>query len=454
MIVPKSRLIFWTLMVFLPLSTLAAVGFSTAVFYAGVVAAFFVAAFVDAVMGFRRLDGISVELPEVVRLSKGRQGGIRLRVNNERMNVRRIRFGLLFPGAIRSTDPDLTAELPGESRSSSLIWPCTPLKQGRFTIESCFFEIASPLDFWAVRANQPVQADIRVYPNLLSERKSLAALFLHHGPGIHRHRQIGKGRDFEKLREYVPGDSFEDIHWKATARRRHPVTKVFQIERTQQVYIILDGSRLSGRQSDTTGESRRETDIAIGTSNTVMDRFVTASLIMGLAAEQQGDKFGLLTFSDRVRGFVRAKGGRQYFNTCREMLYTLEPQAVTPDFGELFSYIGLNIRQRAMLIFLTNLDEPVLAESFVKNIDLISKRHLVLVSMMKPTGARPLFSSQSVESVNDLYEDLGGHVLWETLCEIEKVLKRRGVGFALLDNENMTTELVSRYLNVKQRQLL
>ncbi|MCK5231267.1 MAG: hypothetical protein KAR13_13420, partial [Desulfobulbaceae bacterium] len=223
---------------------------------------------------------------------------------------------------------------------------------------------------------------------------------------------------------------------------------------TQQVYIILDGSRLSGRQSDTTGESRRETDIAIGTSNTVMDRFVTASLIMGLAAEQQGDKFGLLTFSDRVRGFVRAKGGRQYFNACREMLYTLEPQAVTPDFGELFSYIGLNIRQRAMLIFLTNLDEPVLAESFVKNIDLISKRHLVLVSMMKPTGARPLFSSQSVESVNDLYEDLGGHVLWETLCEIEKVLKRRGVGFALLDNENMTTELVSRYLNVKQRQLL
>ena len=76
------------------------------------------------------------------------------------------------------------------------------------------------------------------------------------------------------------------------------------------------------------------------------------------------------------------------------MLYTLEPQAVTPDFAELFSYIGLKIRQRAMLIFLTNLDDPVLAESFVKNIDLISRRHLVLVSMLKPAGARPLFSSR------------------------------------------------------------
>ncbi|MEA2084368.1 MAG: DUF58 domain-containing protein [Thermodesulfobacteriota bacterium] len=454
MIVPKPRLIFWTLMVFLPLSTLAVVGFWTVALYAGLVALLFMLAVADAVMAFRNLDGISVELPETVRLSKGREGGIRLRVNNERMKVRRIRLGLPFPGEIRSQGPDLTAELPGESRSSFLTWPCTPLKQGRFTIDICYFEVVSPLDFWAVRARQPVQAEIRVYPNLLAERKSLAALFLHHGFGIHRHRQIGKGRDFEKLREYVPGDNFEDIHWKATARRRHPITKVFQIERTQQVYIILDGSRLSGRSSDSPGESRGKTDSASGALSTIMDRFVTASLIMGLAAEQQGDQFGLLTFSDRVRGFVRAKGGRHYFNACREMLYTLEPQAVTPDFAELFSYIGLKIRRRAMLIFLTNLDDPVLAESFVKNIDLISKRHLVLVSMLKPAGARPLFSSLSVESVNDIYKDLGGHILRETLREIEKVLKRRGVGFALLDNENMSTELVSRYLNIKQRQLL
>ena len=454
MIVPRSKLIFWTLMVFLPLSTLAVVGFWTAAFYAGLVALLIMTAFFDAVMAFKNLDGISVELPETVRLSKGREGGIRLRVNNEKMKVRRIRLGLPFPGEIRSQEPDLTAELPGESRSSFFTWPCTPLKQGRFTIDNCYFEVVSPLDFWAVRARQPVQAEIRVYPNLLAERKSLAALFLHHGLGIHRHRQIGKGRDFEKLREYVPGDSFEDIHWKATARRRHPITKVFQIERTQQVYIILDGSRLSGRSSNSPAESPGRTDKVPGALSTIMDRFVTASLIMGLAAEQQGDQFGLLTFSDRVRGFVRAKGGRHYFNACREMLYTLEPQAVTPDFAELFSYIGLKIRQRAMLIFLTNLDDPVLAESFVKNIDLISRRHLVLVAMLKPTGARPLFSSRSVESVNDLYMDLGGHIIRETLREIEKVLKRRGVGFALLDNENMSTELVTRYLNIKQRQLL
>ena len=96
----------------------------------------------------------------------------------------------------------------------------------------------------------PVQSEIRVYPNLLSERKSLAALFLNRGAfGVHAQRQVGKGRDFEKFREYVPGDDYDEIHWKATARRGKPITKVFQIEKTQEVYVIVDASRLSARKS-------------------------------------------------------------------------------------------------------------------------------------------------------------------------------------------------------------
>ena len=94
----------------------------------------------------------------------------------------------------------------------------------------------------------PAQSEIRVYPNLFTERRNLAALFLHRGAfGLHAQRQVGKGREFEKLREYMPGDSFDEIHWKATAKRGRPITKVFQIERTQEVYVVIDASRLSAR---------------------------------------------------------------------------------------------------------------------------------------------------------------------------------------------------------------
>ena len=175
---------------------------------------------------------------------------------------------------------------------------------------------------------------------------------------------------------------------------------------------------------------------------------------MDLAAERQGDLFGMLTFDDRVQKFLGAKSGKAHYNACRDALYTLRPQRVTPDFSELFTFIGTRIRRRALLLFLTNLDDPVLAESFVRNIKLISRRHLVLVNALKPPGVKPLFSSSSVASINDLYAHLGGHFLWQSLHETGKVLERNGIGFSLLDNEKMCAQLVSKYLGVKQRQIL
>jgi uncharacterized protein (DUF58 family) len=139
--------------------------------------------------------------------------------------------------------------------------------------------------------------EIRVYPNLFDERKNLSGLFLNKGLGIHTQRQVGKGRDFEQLREYLPGDSFEDIHWKTTAKRGEPITKVYQIERTQQIYVIIDASRLSARSPEANSAPiQGDAQTAVADLTTMLQRFITSALIMALAAERQGDMFGLLTF--------------------------------------------------------------------------------------------------------------------------------------------------------------
>jgi uncharacterized protein (DUF58 family) len=305
-----------------------------------------------------------------------------------------------------------------------------------------------------LRRAQRIHSEIRVYPELLRERKRLSGLFLKRGIGIHTQRQVGKGREFEQLREYLPGDSYEDIHWKATARRGLPITKVYQIERTQQIYVIVDGSRLSARNSDPLGLNSIPASSEADNYTTIMERFTTAALVMGLAADRQGDIFGLLAFDDQVRKFVRAKNGRAHYDVCRDALYTLQARSVTPDFGELFSFVATKIRRRALLIILTNLDDPVLAESFTAHIDLISRRHLVLVNMLKPAVVKPIFSDPSVNTVDDIYTQLGGHLLWRHFREIEKSLQRRGIGFYLLENENLCSDLVSKYLSVKRRQIL
>jgi uncharacterized protein (DUF58 family) len=444
MIVPRSRLLFWVAAIILPFALIGAVVPATAAVSLLFIGGLFLVAIADAVGARNSLAGIDVELPRVTRMSKDRDAKLELHIRNDGQRQKKLRVALDWPREIKSDSEELEAILPSQSVRSRLVWPCRPLKRGRYNLNSAFIETSSPLGFWSVRTTLPAQSEIRVYPNLLTERKNLAALFLNRGRFcLHAHRQIGKGRDFEKLREYSAGDSYDEIHWKATARRGKPITKVFQIEKTQEVYVIVDASRLSARKMNQDAEG-----------DSALERFVTAALVLGLAAEQQGDLFGLLTFTDKVEKFVRAKNGQSHYSACRDALYTLEQKIVTPDFDELCTFIRLRLRRRALLVFLTALDDPAIAENFVRSVELIRRQHLILVNMLQPSDVAPLFSNADVSGVDDLYQQLGGHLRWQRLRELQKTLQRRGVQFSLLGNERLSAELVSQYLNVKQRQLL
>jgi uncharacterized protein (DUF58 family) len=454
-LVPSTQLIIAAAVVLMPAAALIAVVPSGAGAGIGLAALLVIAAATDAAVSRHRLAAIRVTLPEVVRLSLGRDGRLPLSIENPAMHVKQLRLGLAFPREIYSPHADMNADLPAESGNSIVEWPFKALQQGLYRMADCYLETASRWGFWAVRRTEAVQSEIRIYPDLLRERKKLAGLFMNRGFGIHAQRQVGKGKEFEQLREYLPGDSYEDIHWKATARRGQPITKVYQLERTQQIYVILDCSRLSARNSE---PARRVSSRAGLSGNsgltTILERFTTAALVMGLAADRQGDVFGLLTYDDHVRKFVPAKNGRAHYNVCRDALYTIRPQRVSPDFSEVFTFIASRIRRRSLLIFLTNLDDPVLAESFTSSIDIISRKHLVLVNMLKPGGAEPLFADPEVSGIDEIYQKLGGHLVWRRLRETEKTLHRHGIGFHLLQNENLCADLVSEYLTVKRRQVL
>jgi uncharacterized protein (DUF58 family) len=481
MVVPKSRLLFWFGLIVLPLCLAGAAQPTAATLCLAGILAFLFIALLDALIAPRGLKGISVALPPVNRMSKDRPAKLEVRIRNERLKPRTLRLALGLPPALISPQEEADVSLPADAEWSRLGWECVPNHRGCYPLRQALVEVGSPLGFWGWQRALPIQSEVRVYPNLFTERRNLSALFLRRGSfGLHAQRQVGKGREFEKLREYLPGDSFEDIHWKATARRGHPITKVFQVERTQEIYVLIDASRLSAREASrpaagrvrlqptgrvslsprpTAGPSSildragaEPTDPSLST--TILERFMTAGLVLGLAAEQQGDLFGLMAFSNQVDKFVRARNGKAHYSVCRDALYTLQPRDVTPDFDEVGTFLRLRLRRRALLFFLTSLDDAALAEGFLRNVDLVCRHHLVVVGMLQPPGITPLFSNPKLSSVDEIYEHLGGHLLWSKLRELEKVLRRRGVHFALLQNERLSAELVSHYLAIKQRQLL
>src|SRR5262249_27692039 len=160
------------------------------------------------------------------------------------------------------------------------------------------------------------------------------------------------------LRDYMPGDAWDEVEWKATARRGRPVVQTFRAERDQEIYVAIDGSRLSARLSQ---------------GDTILERYVHSALVLALAAESQGDRFGLITFTDRVHKFVRARSGRNHFSICRDAVYKLQPRPVEPDFGELFSFLETRLTKRALVIVLTSLDDPLIGETFGHNVGLASR---------------------------------------------------------------------------------
>ena len=440
MITPSTRLLIVTGGIAVPAALIASLPGWAAAGY-GVIALVAAIAAVDAFAARARVRGISVQAADVTRLWKDRDGSVELTIKNDARKEIAVRIGLSFPEEIVPREEELSTVLPGGVEFSRLAWQCTPHRRGRYIFDQCAIERTSALGLWLVRRRLPLTLEVRVYPNLAAERKNAPAFFKRGRLGIHGQRQIGKGREFEKLREYAPGDSFDEIDWKATARRGHPITRVFQVERTQEVYIILDASRLSARL------------VASDPNSSILERNITASLLLALAAEKQGDLFGMVTFSDRVHDFVRARNGKAHYTACRDALYNLHPRIVTPDFDELFSLLRLRLRRRALLVFLTELDDPMVAESFARNIKLL-RHHLILVGMAQPPGARPLFEDAAISDTDGVYRELAGHILWNKLREFGQVLRSQGVRFSLLDAATIGPELASLYVDLKQRQLL
>lgn len=441
MIVPRPRLLFWVGAAGLPLGVLSAAGPSAEAGVSAIAGLFIVVVLADAAWAGRRLAGLAVVLPPVIRLIRDREGAFDVDVRNPAGRALAVRIGLEFPPGIETPRREIDVELPQEGPVVRLAWPCRPRRRGSFRIESWHLECASLLGFWAARRAAPAATEIRVHPDLRAEGRAMAAVFLQRGQtGAHAHRQVGKGREFEKLREYIPGDGLEEIHWKATAKRGRLVTKVFQVERTQEVYVALDASRLSARPS---GDP----------PSPALERYIAAALSLAIAAQHQGDHFGLLTFSDRMIGFVRAGGGRGHFALCRDALLALEPRLVAPDFEEAAIFVRRRLRRRALVVVLTDLDDPVLAEDFTRASDLLRRQHLIMACMLRPEGARPLFSGSEPTDMEDLYRALAGHVAWHHLRELQRQLGRHGVRLSLLD-QAFAAGVVSSYLALKQRQAL
>jgi uncharacterized protein (DUF58 family) len=188
--------------------------------------------------------------------------------------------------------------------------------------------------------------------------------------------------------------------------------------------------------------------------DSLLERQLNGALAVALAAEKQRDLFGLVTFAERSRTFVRARSGPAHFQACREALVRLQPAPVSPDFREVCTFLRARLTKRALLVFFTSLDDPALAEEFVAAVTLVARQHLVLVVTPLPPEAQPLFSGEAPARADQVYGRLAGHLRWQGLQDLHALLHRHGVQLMLLGRDELAAGAVAQYLSLKQRQAI
>jgi len=263
--------------------------------------------------------------------------------------------------------------------------------------------ISSPslsLGFWAVRGQVPLQCEIRVYPNCSPTKKPGGPLSASRLVWPPLQARLERARVFEQLREYVPGDGFDEVH-ESHCQTRSPHHQDLQVERTQESMSLL--MRHGCRRGLLPPVRRAAVDPLVRIRCRSCHRARTLHHRRFGPGTRRHNRAICSACSPSPTKSITSSGPKWQgpYNNCRDALYTLEPRIVTPDYDELCTFCGCACARRALAVFLTSLDDSLLAESFVRNIELIRVSHLVLVNMLQPPGANPSFHQSNITTLDE-----------------------------------------------------
>ncbi len=264
----------------------------------------------------------------------------------------------------------------------------------------------------------------------------------------------GQGREFERLREYQPGDTYSEIAWKSSARRGAPVTRLFQWEQKQEVYFVVDQSRASALVLHPSRDSESAA-LPARAPRRMLDLAVETALVGATVALELGDEFGLVTYADGAKSWLRAGSGQAQFHRFRDCLLNMEPLPTNADYEALFSDIRVRLRRRAYLVLLADLTERSISGSLRRGVGLVRSTHALLMTSILPAHVRPAFSSkEDLNTDQDVYAALAGDRENQRLGALARQLRQLDVQLRYIPAEKVLRTAVEGYLENKRGQRL
>lgn len=182
--------------------------------------------------------------------------------------------------------------------------------------------------------------------------------------GIKRIRRVGHHTEFEQIKEYVKGDDYRTINWKASARRHELMVNVYQDERSQQIYNVIDKGRIMQQAFR---------------GMTLLDYAINASLVLSYVVMRKEDKAGLVTFNEHFDTFIPASRQPGQMQALLENLYSQQTTFGETDFSSLCVHLNKRVNKRSLLVLYTNFSGIGSLNRQLAYLQQLNRQHRLLV---------------------------------------------------------------------------
>lgn len=326
-----------------------------------------------------------------------------------------------------------------KKEDSILRYTICPVKRGVYQFGVVNIFVSCKIGFISRRFKTGKPCKVKVYPSFVCMKKYelLAAGSKLNPQGNKKIRKIGQQLEPDQIKDYVKGDDYRFINWKATARKGKLMANVFQDEREQNVYCLID----KGRTMQSAFERM-----------TLLDHSINASLALLYVAMLKGDKSGLITFEKKVDSIVPATRKPIQLQVIQEALYYQNTSFLESDFQALYQAIHTNIKNRSLLIIYTNFDSVQAMQRQLHSLSMLAKHHNVLVVFFENIELAEI-AMRTPRNKTEIYETIVAEKLEYEKTLIIHMLRQHNIMSLLTRPNQLTVDVINRYLDIKNREM-
>ena len=279
--------------------------------------------------------------------------------------------------------------------------------------------------------------DVKVYPSymMLRQYELLAISNNLTEMGIKRIRRIGHNTDFDQIKDYVVGDDYRTINWRATAHRHQLMVNVYQEERAQHVYAIIDKGRMMQQAFQ---------------DMTLLDYAINASLVLSFVAVNKQDKAGLITFADQFETFVPASNQPGHMQTMQETLYAEQTVFGETDYSALLVGLAKHVNRRSLLVLFTSFTSMAALRRQLPFLRQLALRHRLLVVFFADEELREYVTTEA-RTVESVYQHVIAEKFQYEQRTIVQTLHQYGIQSLLTTPKNLSVEVINKYLEIKSK---